>query len=52
MTYTSVENDRVKEIKKVQLKKYRDLTRTFIVEGEHLIEEAYNAGLLKTIILG
>ena len=52
MTYTSVENDRVKEIKKLQLKKYRDLTGTFIVEGEHLIEEAYNAGLLKTIILG
>ena len=43
MTYTSVENDRVKEIKKLQLKKYRDLTGTFIVEGEHLIEEAYNA---------
>ena len=52
MTYTSVENDRVKEIKKLQLKKYRDLTGTFIVEGEHLIDEAYNAGLLKTIILG
>ena len=52
MTYTSIENDKIKEIKKLQLKKYRDLTGNFIVEGEHLIEEAYNAGLLNTIILG
>lgn len=50
--YTSIENDKIKEIKKLQLKKYRDLTNTFIVEGDHLVEEAYEAGLLSTIIIG
>lgn len=52
MIYTSVDNDRIKEIHKLQTKKYRDITDTFIVEGEHLVEEASKAGLLKLVIKG
>lgn len=52
MIYTSVDNDRIKEIHKLQTKKYRDITETFIVEGEHLVEEASKAGLLKLVIKG
>lgn len=46
MLYTSIENKKIKEIKKLQQKKYRDLTNTFIVEGEHLLKEAYELGYL------
>lgn len=50
MIYTSVENEKIKEIHKLQTKKYRDLTNNFIVEGEHLVAEAYKSGLLKMIV--
>ena len=43
MRITSIENDKVKELTKLQQKKYRDLTNTYIVEGEHLVEEAKKA---------
>lgn len=46
MLITSLTNDSVKEIVKLRDKKYRDLTSTFVVEGFHLVEEAYNNGLL------
>lgn len=36
----SVNNERIKEYAKLNTKKYRDETGTFIVEGEHLVEEA------------
>ncbi len=52
MIYTSVDNDRIKDIHKLQTKKFRDITETFIVEGEHLVEEAYKTGLLKLVIKG
>ena len=51
MVYTSLENSKIKELKKLQKKKYRDATGLFLVEGEHLVLEAYKAGLLKTLIL-
>lgn len=51
MLYTSKENKKIKEIKKLQSKKYRDLTGLFIVEGEHLIKEAYNSGYLDEIYI-
>lgn len=51
MIYTSVNNQKIKELKKLQTKKYRDQTRLFIVEGDHLVKEAYNAGILKEIII-
>lgn len=36
----SVNNERIKEFSKLNMKKYRDETGMFIVEGEHLVEEA------------
>ena len=48
---TSLENEKIKNYIKLKSKKYRDLTNSFIVEGEHLVLEAYRAGLLEEIIL-
>lgn len=51
MIYTSLENVKIKEIKKLHVKKYRDKENLFLVEGEHLVLEAYKAGVLKTLIV-
>lgn len=51
MLYTSIENKKIKNIKKLNNKKYRDEFNEFLIEGEHLITEAYKAGLLKELIL-
>lgn len=37
---TSKENRRIKDLKKLQSKKYRNRFNRFLVEGEHLVEEA------------
>ena len=50
MIITSVNNEKIKEIKKLNDKKYRDLNNLFLVEGEHLAEEAYKNNCLKEII--
>ena len=51
MLYTSIENKKIKEIKKLNKKKYRKETGLFIIESEHLIKEAYKNGYLKELIL-
>lgn len=51
MVYTSIDNPRIKDYKKLQSKKYRDEQNLFFVEGEHLVLEAYKAGYLETLIL-
>ena len=51
MVYTSIENKKIKNIKKLYSKKYRDEFNEFIIEGEHLILEAYKKGILKELIL-
>ena len=51
MVYTSVENEKIKNIKKLQQKKYRDKNGLFLVEGEHLVLEAYKSGYLKEVII-
>lgn len=51
MVYTSIDNKKIKDIKKLNSKKYRDKTNLFLVEGEHLVLEAYKRGYLKTLIL-
>ena len=51
MIITSLENNKVKDLIKLNMKKYRDLTSTFLVEGEHLVQEAYKSGLLEEIII-
>lgn len=51
MLYTSSENKKIKEIKKLHIKKYRDTVGKFLVEGEHLVIEAYKAGILQELLL-
>jgi len=51
MIITSINNEKIKEIKKLNDKKYRDLTDLFLVEGEHLIKEAYKNNCLKEVVL-
>jgi len=49
--YSSVQNDKIKEIKKLNQKKYRDEKNKFLVEGEHLVIESYKAGYLEELII-
>ena len=51
MLYTSLENKKIKNIKKLYTKKYRDEYNEFLIEGEHLVQEAYKKGILKELIL-
>ena len=51
MIITSLNNPTIKVISKLKNKKYRDLTNTYLVEGDHLVEEAYKNNLLIKIIL-
>ena len=47
----SINNEQIKEIRKLKDKKYRDETNLFLVEGDHLVKEAYKAGCLEKLIL-
>lgn len=47
---TSLQNKKVKEWCLLHKKKYRDETHTFLIEGEHLIEEALKEGIVDTIL--
>lgn len=47
---TSLENKKIKKLSKLLLKKYRDEEEMFLVEGEHLVEEALKAGVLLEVI--
>ena len=51
MLYTSIENKKIKNIKKLYNKKYRDEFNQFLIEGEHLVLEAYKNGILKELVL-
>ncbi len=51
MVITSVNNEYIKKLCKLKEKKYRDIENYFLVEGFHLVMEAYNANLLEKIIL-
>lgn len=46
---TSTQNAGIKNLAKLKLKKDRDLSGQFLVEGLHMIEEASKAGLLQKI---
>lgn len=43
---SSLSNPKVKELAKLSIKKYRDESNTFIVEGPHLVIEAFKKGLV------
>jgi len=51
MLYSSVDNSKIKDLKKLQNKKYRDKKNKFLVEGRHLVLEAYKTGLLEELLL-
>ena len=51
MIIESVDNKKIKELRKLKEKKYRDSEQLFLVEGEHLVLEAYKSNSLKEIIL-
>jgi TrmH family RNA methyltransferase len=51
MVITSLENQRVKDLVKLQSKKYRDSTNKFLVEGYHLVEETYKSNILKEVFV-
>ena len=47
MIITSFDNDKVKYLKKLQKKKYRDLYNEFLLEVRNLVIEAYQNKMLK-----
>lgn len=51
MVITSLENEKIKNLIKLNKKKYRDLTSLYLVEGEHLVNEAYKSGVLDELLL-
>ncbi len=51
MLYTSIDNPKIKKIKKLSQKKYREKYNEFMVEGSHLVLEAFKMGYLKELIL-
>lgn len=51
MLITSLDNDRIKTYIKLQNRKYRKRNAKFIVEGMHLVLEAYKEGIIEEIIL-
>jgi len=50
MELTSTNNDKVKFWQKLSQKKYRDEEKMFLVEDEHLVNEALKKGIVKEII--
>ena len=51
MLYTSIENKKIKDLKKLNTRKYREKAGLFLVEGSHLVLEAFKAGRLVELIL-
>lgn len=51
MVIESLENKKIKELRKLKQKKYRDKTRTYLVEGIHLVKEAYKSKDLLALVL-
>ena len=47
---TSINNQLIKDIFQLKQKKYRNLTKQFMVEGFHLVEEAYKNKVLKIVL--
>ena len=47
----SINNEKVKSWAKLNDKKYQKETNLFLVEGEHLVEEAFKCGRLREVIV-
>lgn len=50
MVITSVNNSKIKEIKKLKNSKYSKEQKLFLIEGEHLVKEAFKLNLLELTI--
>lgn len=50
MIITSLSNNHIKELNHLKEKKYRDKVGKFLIEGDHLAQEAFKAGLLEELI--
>lgn len=51
MIIESIDNKKIKDLKKLNQKKYRDIERKYLIEGIHLVLEAYNSGNLLEVVL-
>lgn len=51
MIITSTSNAKIKQFAKYHEKKHREKDQRFLIENEHLIQEAIQAGLLKTLLV-
>ena len=51
MLITSLDNDRIKSYIKLKDRKYRKKEKKFIVEGMHLVLEAYKKGIVEELIV-
>lgn len=51
MEINSPTNERIKNWAKLQQKKYRDQSGQFLIEGEHLIGEALQAGVVEHLLM-
>lgn len=51
MIITSLNNEHIKELNKLKEKKDRDKTNTFLIEGEHLVNEALKYNLIEELII-
>lgn len=51
MVITSLENEKIKKYKKLQKRKYREEYNEFIVEGMHLVLEAFKSGIIIELIM-
>ena len=48
---SSLDNEKIKKLVKLQMKKYRDLYKEYVIEGEHLIGEAIKANCVIEIFV-
>ena len=51
MIITSTNNEHIKELNKLKEKKYRDITNSFLIEGEHLVNEAAKKEVITELII-
>lgn len=51
MLITSLDNNKIKKYLKLKTKKYREIDKMFLVEGEHLVEEAIKSNRLVDLLV-
>ena len=51
MIIESTDNKKIKNLRKLKSKKYRDEEKKFLIEGIHLVKEAYDSGNLIEVLL-